>query len=924
MDFMQSHFSILQLAQHVVAETRKAIPFSENSDEYFPTFRKEEPEDYSTILYMFFRGNLGNRTQNESNKAIYEEIRRKVGVEFLPESTFKEGLTGITALFPITLRTAGKTFNSIHELAVYAKKIFSPHEDQKKKRSPLEFIEAHVIRALKNRVGNCGENSAYAFLLLMEYQDIDPSIEIKLERCAYQQVPNEDRDHAFVVLNRTVGNLNNISSWNDDAVICDPWVGQAYTIAQWKKWIQGIDPRPAFYILEANYAVQLIDPFNATFTKAYVGEKQNLSHNIPIHSDKWLNKNSSATKPFRPLKLITSKMNSDLAEIRQLYQAAKTGDLHAVNDYILSTKHTIDFSALMELAIENNQKNIIEYLIENNHIDLKKDYLWYLNLALANNHIDIFDQINKALSRELSPHDYYYFLFPLARNGNVSLFKKFMDNAKWSALLNYDGWKNIMSAAVENGHSEVLDYLISRNPAQYHDEATKQRLLSHACQHNQLDLAKRFINEGVDPTYCDGLFFSAVKENYREIAKLLLENNANIHEIGYHDKRPLYPYEMAIINGNLDLALAILQKSSARSNYSKSIINNKNLLHLAVTKNDLQIVEQALQTKRFDINQLTRDGFTALAIASNSLDKNNPEKSNLDIILALAKESAVCKPDKYQMILKEKLIHVINEAIENNQIDLIKKCGQIAKLCQINHIFHEPLERAILNNQIAIVSQLLNAGATINIDLFPPAVTMANKTGNTDILTLLLDHTNIKQAYFALKHAINPENGISIDLLKMLIEHPKIDINLAPNSYSASPLNYAVEYGTLECVQTLLSYKTTFVNQSTQIGWTALHTAAQSGRSDIVKELLKHPDIDSNLMAYEQTAMMIAEEQGHSEIVKLLTDHIENKKTNKDLTKPPEITQTSLGLFSNPNQSALLSKDDTPTQTISPRIVKKD
>ena len=39
-------------------------------------------------------------------------------------------------------------------------------------------------------------------------------------------------DHVFLVIGRKSGKIMDVSSWNDDAVVCDPWAGSCYPAAE--------------------------------------------------------------------------------------------------------------------------------------------------------------------------------------------------------------------------------------------------------------------------------------------------------------------------------------------------------------------------------------------------------------------------------------------------------------------------------------------------------------------------------------------------------------------------------------------------------------------------------------------------------------------------------------------------------------------
>jgi hypothetical protein len=79
---------------------------------------------------------------------------------------------------------------------------------------PKSMIDLYRITASKaglNGCGNCGENSILAFLFLYD-RGIRP-----IERVGV------DLDHAFVVIGREPGDINDFTSWGPVAAICDPW-----------------------------------------------------------------------------------------------------------------------------------------------------------------------------------------------------------------------------------------------------------------------------------------------------------------------------------------------------------------------------------------------------------------------------------------------------------------------------------------------------------------------------------------------------------------------------------------------------------------------------------------------------------------------------------------------------------------------------
>lgn len=77
--------------------------------------------------------------------------------------------------------------------------------------------------ALSKGCGNCGEQAAIAFMMLVDQ---------RVEPIDYMYCAGEGDDHVFVVIGRREGSdvsKYDAQSWGPDAVVCDPWMGKAYS-----------------------------------------------------------------------------------------------------------------------------------------------------------------------------------------------------------------------------------------------------------------------------------------------------------------------------------------------------------------------------------------------------------------------------------------------------------------------------------------------------------------------------------------------------------------------------------------------------------------------------------------------------------------------------------------------------------------------
>lgn len=82
------------------------------------------------------------------------------------------------------------------------------------RRMKKALMEIFAKEALRFHCGNCGAQSALAFVRLRDYWKVFP--------LDWVQVKNGD--HGFVVIGRDAHtDPSNMATWNDDAIVCDPW-----------------------------------------------------------------------------------------------------------------------------------------------------------------------------------------------------------------------------------------------------------------------------------------------------------------------------------------------------------------------------------------------------------------------------------------------------------------------------------------------------------------------------------------------------------------------------------------------------------------------------------------------------------------------------------------------------------------------------
>ena len=178
------------------------------------------------------------------------------------------------------------------------------------------------------------------------------------------------------------------------------------------------------------------------------------------------------------------------------------------------------------------------------------------------------------------------------------------------------------------------------------------------------------------------------------------------------------------------------------------------------------------------------------------------------------------------------------------------------------------LIRAVMNNNLDEVLEALNNGAdasAINMMTGQSALIYAANNGNAPIVNLLL------------------ENGANVN---------------DQDDEGNTPLMIASERGHQETVKLLIESGAN-MNAQDEYKRTALMRASEDGRSNVVTTLLKKGADVNAKDKWNKTALMKASLNEHDDIVKLIEDHVKEKKqealskarlvTEKDKKLPPEI-----------------------------------
>lgn len=197
-----------------------------------------------------------------------------------------------------------------------------------------------------------------------------------------------------------------------------------------------------------------------------------------------------------------------------------------------------------------------------------------------------------------------------------------------------------------------------------------------------------------------------------------------------------------------------------------------------------------------------------------------------------------------------------------------------------------PLILAVINNDLEIVQELINMGASVTIPIENPPVICVQ---GLKILELLLKHgANINAQSW---------NGLTLLHLAIIKKQPTYliveyiqkgaPIHVADNK-GITPLMLAVKEALPEVVDMLLKYKAS-PNAKSEAGANALHMAIESGNKKIFNSILNSP-LDINAQTKEgDTPLILAARKGDEYMIEKLliaqaNPHLDNNKNETPLS----------------------------------------
>jgi ankyrin repeat protein len=641
------------------------------------------------------------------------------------------------------------------------------------------------------------------------------------------------------------------------------------------------------------------------------------------------------------------------------------------------------WTALMEAALRGHVELVKLLLVKGADVNATdRDGATALITATGRGHLDIVrllvDKGADVNARTRSGHT----ALPLAQASDRADVVKFLKDsgasvheaASDAAASRSAKTRDLLGATQKGDVKEVARLLDSGADINVKTKSGRTTLME-AVDRGNLDLVKLCLDRGADVNVKDESGETALKRAYRNaaIAELLLNKGADVNSA---DKRGVTALMTAAESGYLKTAQLLLARGAqldVRDEKGRTALEHagnhrpvvellsgakRGNLAVAAMMGDTAEVQRFLK-KGADVNAKDRHGQTALISAV--------ELSRLEVVKLLLDEGAdvnLGKPLMYaadrgdvgiaRLLLdrgadvnpKSPFGTALTKACEkdhlatasllldrgaeanakdqNGETPLMKACARgymetagllLDRGAEVNakdRFGHTPLIKAAKAGHLHVVRFLLEKGADINVknESGETPLMAAAGLGEFDIVELLLNKgaqlsAKDGESRTALEHAAGGNHRRVVDFL--------VSRGAKTNLAVASMLGDTVE------VQRLLK-EGADVNTKDDKGKTALILAVERNHPEVVKLLIKnHADV--NVKASGETALRIARRQGSDEIYTVLRSNGAKTREGLRIMKyEDQVLRRGDELFFRLSDGRIISRKDTPDQYSDSRV----
>ncbi|KAF0687423.1 hypothetical protein As57867_020767, partial [Aphanomyces stellatus] len=326
-----------------------------------------------------------------------------------------------------------------------------------------------------------------------------------------------------------------------------------------------------------------------------------------------------------------------------------------------------------------------------------------------------------------------------------------------------------------------------------------------------------------------------------------------MNDNGGEDSRTALAYACEL--GRNDAVTFLLSRDNIQVDF-KCGKDGESALMYAIENGHVEVVRMLLDHGGVDINLVDKIGVSALMYAS--------EKGLAEVVRMLLDHGGV-------------------------DINLVDKRSGISALMYASEKGHAEVVRMLLDHG-GVDINLVDKRSGVS------ALMYASVYGHAEVVRMLLDHGGVDintgssersvcvnfdgtvgecvdQYFSGLSALMYASNYGHAGVVRMLLDHGGVDINVVDKSDKKSALMYASNYGRAEVVRMLLDHGGVDINVVDKSGLSALMYASNYGRAGVVRMLLDHGGVDINVVDKKgMTALSYSIKEDHLETVRLLSE----------------------------------------------------
>jgi len=382
---------------------------------------------------------------------------------------------------------------------------------------------------------------------------------------------------------------------------------------------------------------------------------------------------------------------------------------------------------------------------------------------------------------------------------------------------------------------------------------------------------------------------TAIYYDQTDVVSLLIDAKADVNAVNDKGETPLY---LAAMSGNVQIAGLLIEANADVE--AASIDYGEAPIHVAARSGHTQIITLLLK-ENANVNAVANGGLTALhrAILHGEIGSvKTLLNGNADVNLA---DEGGNTP--------------LHDAAGNIEIvNLLLNAGAQVKVAE-RKSGNTPLHAAVFRDKLNIVAALLKAGADVNAENEWEATPLHFASSPETAAALLKAKAKVNAVNSGGRTPLHYAARNGFDQVVRTLLGAGADVNIGRN-IDGTPLFLAADEGHAQTVDALIEAGAD-VNAADNMGTTPLLVASSNGHGTIVAALLEagaNADVEAVVHGIFTTALRIAKENHHNDIVELLKIHSKNKSGKAFLQAAATLRLKELIKKLNANDSEKLTR----------------